>query len=157
MSNTSKEVHDQSLEEEQILARAKSIINARFVRGIRIDGAKDAKDLIVVKLANQAQEQFGCLFLDTRHNLIGFEVLFRGTIDRSNVYPRVVARRSLDLHAAAVILCHNHPSGDPQPSQADISLTNQLSETLKLFDVRVLDHVVVGGTQTYSLAEHGLL
>lgn len=153
----SDEINDREIDEEVVLQQAKAIMAARLARGIRIENAKDAKEHAVLKLTNLEQEEFGCLFIDTRNQVIAFEVLFYGTINRSNVYPRVVAKQALDLHAAAVILCHNHPSGDPNPSQSDITLTNQLKEVLQVFDISVLDHLIVGGSEVYSLAEHGLL
>lgn len=83
--------------------------------------------------------------------------MFRGTIDGANVYPREVVRASIAFNAAAVVLAHNHPSGFCEPSQADIRITERLKSALSLVDVRVLDHIVVGGSETYSFAEHGLL
>jgi DNA repair protein RadC len=100
---------------------------------------------------------FGCLFVDSQHRLIQNEELFRGSIDTTAVFPRVVAQRALQLNAAAVILYHNHPSGVPEPSAADRHLTTQLTQTLKLIDVRVLDHLVVAGTTAVSFAERGWL
>ena len=100
---------------------------------------------------------FGAIFLDNRHRVIGLEELFRGTIDGTSVHPRVVVQRALELNAAATIVFHNHPSGEPEPSQADRSLTRRLQEALALVDVRVLDHVVVGSQGTVSFAERGLL
>lgn len=157
MADDASELHDREVDEESVLRQAKAILAKRLARGTRITNAKDAQDLAILEFTNLEQEEFGCLFLDTRHQIIAFEILFRGTINRSNVYPRVIAKQALDLHAAAVVLCHNHPSGDPNPSQADIALTKQLTETLGLFDIRVLDHLIVGGATAYSLAEHGLL
>ncbi len=102
-------------------------------------------------------EVFAALFLDTRHRVIRFEELFRGTLDASSVYPREVARRALELNAAAVIFAHNHPSGVAEPSQADRAITEKLREALALFDIRVLDHIIIGDGEIYSFAEHGLL
>jgi DNA repair protein RadC len=83
--------------------------------------------------------------------------LFRGTIDQAAAHPREVVKTALRLNAAAVIFAHNHPSGDPEPSQADTLLTQRLRDALALLDVRTLDHLIVGGAGTVSFAERGLL
>ena len=97
------------------------------------------------------------LFLDTRHRLIDYVEMFRGTIDAAEVHPREVVKQALRLNAAAVIISHNHPSGNPEPSAADKALTAQLRQALALVDIRTLDHVIVAGTRTTSFAERGLL
>ncbi len=102
-------------------------------------------------------EVFACLFLDNQHRVISWEELFRGTLDGASVYPREVAKRALFHNAAAVIFAHNHPSGISEPSQADKQITDKLRQALGLFDVRVLDHFIVGDGEPYSFAEHGLL
>ncbi|AIL64288.1 DNA repair protein RadC [Pseudomonas alkylphenolica] len=106
-------------------------------------------------LRHEQSEAFGCLFLDTKHRPLGFEVLFRGTIDSASVYPREVVRRSLAKNAAALILCHNHPSGIPEPSQADLHMTLRLKDALSLVEVRVLDHIIVGDGEPLSMVEQG--
>ncbi|MEG2391340.1 MAG: DNA repair protein RadC, partial [Pseudomonas sp.] len=100
-------------------------------------------------------EVFGCLFLDSKHQVLTFEALFRGSIDNTSVHPREVVKRSLANNAAAVILCHNHPSGNSDPSQADQLLTKRLQKALDLIDVRVLDHFIVGEGEPLSMAECG--
>ncbi|MCY1366184.1 hypothetical protein D9M69_530660 [compost metagenome] len=100
---------------------------------------------------------FAALFLDSQHRLLEYVELFRGTIDAAAVYPREVVKEALRLNTAAVIFSHNHPSGNPEPSQADKVLTQRLKEALALVDVRTLDHVIVAGDATASFAEHGLL
>ncbi|GAB2780892.1 DNA repair protein RadC [Halomonas shantousis] len=102
-------------------------------------------------------EEFAVLFLDTQHRVIRFEVLFRGTLDSASVYPREVARRALELGAGAVIFAHNHPSGVAEPSDADRRITARLKEALALFEIRVLDHFVVGDAEVVSFAERGWL
>jgi DNA repair protein RadC len=102
-------------------------------------------------------EVFCCLFLDTRHRLIRYEELFRGTIDGATVYPREVVKRALLHNASAVILGHNHPSGVSEPSEADRSITLKLAKALALVEVRLLDHVVVSRGGHVSLAERGLV
>ena len=101
--------------------------------------------------------EIGCLYLDNRYRLCGFEQLFRGTIDGASVHPREVVKRALARRAAAVILAHNHPSGVAEPSRADELITTRLRDALALVDIRVVDHVIVGDGVCVSLAERGLL
>lgn len=108
-------------------------------------------------LAHKPHEVFAVLFLDTRHHLLAMEELFRGTLAQTSVYPREVVQRALHHGAAAVVLAHNHPSGDVQPSRADLALTESLRAALALLDVRVLDHVIVGPGRFLSMAQQGLL
>ncbi|HDY5567689.1 TPA: DNA repair protein RadC, partial [Pseudomonas aeruginosa] len=100
-------------------------------------------------------EVFALLMLDSRHRVIAFEEVFRGTLDGASVYPREVVKLALEHNAAALILVHNHPSGDPEPSMADRNLTTKLQDALNLVGVRTLDHVVVGNEGCVSLAELG--
>ena len=97
------------------------------------------------------------MYLDNRHRVISFAELFRGTIDGASVHPREVVKEALSRNAAAVILVHNHPSGLPEPSQADEFITRRLKDALALVDIRVLDHLVVGDGICESFAERGLL
>jgi DNA repair protein RadC len=101
------------------------------------------------------REQFGVLLLDQQHRLIAFEVLFQGTLNQASVHPREVLKAALDAHAAAVILTHNHPSGDPTPSQSDLQITRTLCQALALVDIRCLDHLIIGDFgRWHSLAQH---
>ena len=106
-------------------------------------------------LRHEPHEIFGCLFLDSKHRVLGFEALFQGTIDAAVVYPRQVVKRALAYNAAALILCHNHPSGNADPSQSDRVLTKRLQKALELIDVRVLDHFIIGDGEPLSMAEYG--
>ena len=108
-------------------------------------------------LAGRDREVFSCLFLDNQHRVIRCEDLFFGTLDGAAVYPREVATRALQYRAAALIFAHNHPSGVAEPSSADRRITERLRDALALFDIRVLDHVIVGSGRAYSFAEQGLL
>lgn len=108
-------------------------------------------------LSQQKREQFLVLFLNSQHQLLHSEVLFHGTINSAEVHPRVVVEKALSHHAAAVILSHNHPSGEPTPSDADQALTQQLIKALKLLDIKVLDHIIIAQSHSYSFAEHGIL
>ena len=115
------------------------------------------KRYLQLHLAGRGFEVFAVMFLDAQHRLLAFEEMFRGTLTQTSVYPREIVKRALDCHAAAVILAHNHPSGVAEPSQADRHLTDLLRNALRLIDVQVLDHLVVGQTQVVSFAERGLL
>jgi DNA repair protein RadC len=107
------------------------------------------------KLRPLPHEVFACLFLDTRHRVLAYEELFRGTLDGSEVHPREVARRCLAHNAAAVIFGHNHPSGNPEASAADRAVTARLKQALALVEVRVLDHFIVGDGEPTSMARRG--
>ncbi len=126
-------------------------------RGEALTGAGDTCRYLSARLRDYPYEVFACLFLDTRHRVIEFEELFRGTIDGASVHPREVVRRALAHNAAAVILAHNHPSGIAEPSRADRHITGRLTDALALVDVRVLDHLVVGDGEAVSFAERGWL
>lgn len=126
-------------------------------RGESLTSASITREYLIAQLRDRQQEQFACLFLDSQHRVIDFEILFHGTIDSASVYPREVVKRCLQLNAAAVIFAHNHPSGVAEPSQADERITARLVAALALVDIRVLDHFVVGDGQLVSFAERGLL
>ncbi len=102
-------------------------------------------------------ERFAVLFLNSKNHLIKFEYLFNGSINSAQVYPRTVAQHCLKYNAAAVIFAHNHPSGDTQPSAADLQLNNRLIAALALIDVKVLDHFILGKNQTFSMASHQMI
>ena len=116
-----------------------------------------AYDFLRSQIGNLDYEVFGCIYLDNRHRILGFEQLFRGTIDSASIFPREVLKQCLKKHAAAAIFAHNHPSGDITPSSADREITRKLVDALSLVDIRVLDHVIVGDPDCYSFAENGLI
>lgn len=122
-----------------------------------LESPQAVRDYLRLSLAQRPYEVFLCLFLDARHRLLAAEELFRGTLTQTAVHPREVARQALAHNAAAVIVAHNHPSGNPAPSQADLAMTKALAHSLSLIDVHVLDHFIVAGNTTYSMAEHRLL
>ena len=128
--------------------------------GPMMGGPAAVRDYLVLKNASHADqhiERFSVLFLDSQHRVLALEAIFTGTLTQTSVYPREVVRAAIRLNAAAVVLTHNHPSGSPTPSQADGILTRTLKSTLDLIDVRVLDHIIVAGTQSASMAELGLM
>ena len=128
---------------------------AGLERGEALTDPASAGRYFAQRLRGQPIEVFAVLFLDTRHRALGFEELFRGTIDGAEVHPREVVRRALAHNAAAVIVGHNHPSGNPEPSAADRAVTAQLKQSLALVDVRLLDHFVIGDGAPVSLAARG--
>jgi DNA repair protein RadC len=115
------------------------------------------KHYLQLQLAHKNHEVFAVLFLDNQNRMLAMEELFRGTLSQTSVYPREVVMRALHHQAAAVVLSHNHPSGSVQPSRADEHLTQTLKASLALVDVRVLDHIIVGQGQAFSMAEQGLM
>lgn len=115
------------------------------------------KEWLCLYCAGLEHEVFLILYLNTQYALIEAEELFRGTLTQTSVYPREVVKGALARNAAAVVLAHNHPSGDTEPSRADEHLTQSLKSSLMLVDVRILDHLIVGGDRTVSFAEKGLL
>ena len=108
-------------------------------------------------MAHEAREQFRVLFLDKKNQLIADEVMNEGTVDHAPVYPREVVRRALELGASAVILTHNHPSGDPTPSSADIDMTRQVIEAARALRIAVHDHLVIGREGVASFKALGLI
>jgi DNA repair protein RadC len=109
-----------------------------------------------IALANEPREQFRVLFLDKKNQLIADEVMNRGTVDHAPVYPREVVRRALELSSSSLILLHNHPSGDPTPSAADVEMTRQVVEAGRPLRVAIHDHLVVGREGVASLKALGL-
>ena len=141
--------------EAEILARAEEILRRRMERQGALSSPQDSADWLRMRLAHRDSEAFCVLFLDTRHRVLAFEEMFQGTLDGASVHPREVVRAALRHNAAAVILAHNHPSGEPEPSAADRSITFELKQALALIGVRVLDHLVIGA-HVVSLASRGL-
>jgi DNA repair protein RadC len=110
-----------------------------------------------VVLAREKVEQFRLLFLDNRNRLLADEAQARGTVNHTPVYPREVVKRALDLHATAVILVHNHPSGDPSPSQDDIEMTAEIKRAMAALGIVLHDHIIVGNGKWLSFRKTGLL
>ena len=140
---------------QAVLEMSRRHLAERLRRESALESPQAVSDYFKALLRHEPHEVFGCLFLDTRHRMLAFEVLFRGSIDSASVYPRQVVKRALAHNAAAVIFCHNHPSGISEPSQADRTLTQRLVKALDLIEVRVLDHFIVGDGQPLSMVERG--
>ncbi len=140
---------------QAVLEMGRRHLAERMRQKTALENPQVVRDYLKAMLRHEPHEVFGCLFLDSKHQVLTFETLFRGSIDNTAVHPREVVKRSLANNAAAVILCHNHPSGNTDPSQADRLLTKRLQKALELIDVRVLDHFVVGDGEPWSMAECG--
>lgn len=146
-----------SLTESQIIKAATALLSKQVKRGEALTNPDITRAFLQLNLRALEHEVFGCLYLDNQHRVIKFVILFRGTIDGASVYPREVAKQALKLNAAAVIFAHNHPSGITEPSAADRQITQKLKEALSLFDIRTLDHFIIGDGLPYSFAEHGII
>ena len=149
--------------DEKVIARAFRMIEQRAAEtigsyeGTKIHGTHTAKQLAVLDLATEEREIFAVAYLTTRHELIEWRRMFYGTINACTVHVREVVKHALKVNAAAVVLAHNHPSGNPDPSPSDEALTREMATALRVIGVNVLDHVVVAGSCSLSMAERGLL
>lgn len=144
-------------EQDSIINLALEVLRNRHRPGQELTSPDDTKKHLRIELSELKNECFGALFLDNKNRVICNETLFYGSISSASVYPRVVVQRSLELNAAGLILYHNHPSGEPEPSLSDSTITKRLIEALALVDIRVLDHLVVGSEGVVSLAERGMI
>jgi len=126
-------------------------------KDVMLGGSQATIDFLTLQLRDRSYEVFSVIFLDTRHQVIAYRELFRGTINGANVPPREVVKESLKYNAASLIVAHNHPSGVAEPSPADINLTARLSQALCLMEIKLLDHIIVGEDCCVSFAERGLM
>lgn len=140
---------------QAVMELARRSISEELKVGEALNSPQAVKQYLQLLLAKKAYESFAVLFLDVKNRLIAAEELFRGTLMHTSVYPREVVKAALAHNAASIILAHNHPSGTPEPSTADRTLTGALKQALGLVDIRVLDHFIVAGRHVYSFAEHG--
>ena len=154
-----------TLSETAIIDRALNIIDQKFKSSLYLDASYQPKlftspkrvlEFCKLKIGYEESEKFAVLFLDTRHRLISFDIMFHGTIDGASIHPREIIKKALQYNAAAMILSHNHPSGICTPSQADKMITTRIVDAAKLMEIRVLDHIIVG-EEYYSFASHGLM
>ncbi|MEB4602842.1 RadC family protein [Raoultella ornithinolytica] len=125
--------------------------------GASFTSSNAVRDWLRLNLATLEREEFTALFLDNQHRLIAHETLFTGTINHTQVHPREVVKAGLKHNCAAVIVAHSHPSGEAEPSQADRKITERLRAALELVEIRLLDHLVVGGMEIISFSERGWL
>ena len=155
-----EELHRAGLDAGRL--RAAVEIGTRYVSaavepGETLTSPATTRTALLARLRERPHEVFACLFLDNRHRVLAFEELFRGTIDGASVHPREVAKRALELNAAAVVAAHNHPSGVAEPSPSDRAITTRLRDALALVEVRLIDHFVIGDGDVVSFAERGWL
>ncbi len=143
--------------EADILDMALKLARGRLSKGRKIEQPSSAFSYLQTLMHEYEHEVFGVLFLDTKHRVIRFEELFKGTLDAASVYPREVTKRALELNAAAVILVHNHPDGLPAPSEQDLNLTEKIEFLANELDVCLIDHLIVTRVQAYSLKTGKLL
>lgn len=142
---------------DQILDAAQQVIRQKTKRGADFKNPSSAAQFLIPKMAELEHEVFVVMFLDVRHHLIEYSEMFRGTYNSAQVHPREVVKEALRFNAASVILAHNHPSGNSDPSSADRHITQMIKNALALVDVSVLDHFVIGGGDYTSFAARGLL
>ena len=143
--------------EHPIVRQALELLVCEIQQTDTLKSPDAVKDYLRLRLGDRPHEVFAVVFMDSQNRVITYEELFRGTLSQTSVYPREVVMEALKRNAAAVILCHNHPSGSAQPSKADEALTLSLKSALALVDVRVLDHMIVTRTKVLSFAEEGLI
>lgn len=156
MTTSKKYQQQQRYQENEVLEHAAQILANRYLRTDAFCHPEATKEFLRFKLGGLEREVFAVMLLDNQHRLIEFNELFKGTVDAASVYPREVVKAALACNAAAVIFAHNHPSGQPEPSEADKRITQRLKDALALVYIRVLDHIVVG-EGCVSFAERGLL
>lgn len=141
--------------EDQIIAAAEAILLKRLQRKGKIADPSEATRYLRAHCGGLEHEVFGVMFLDTRHSILAIEDMFRGTLDGAEVHPREICKRALHHNAAGVILFHCHPSGNPEPSQADRACTTRIKQALNLLDIRTLDHFIITGDECTSMAARG--
>ena len=145
-------------QDRRLIQRALRVLDRHLHEpGVAFTSTHAVREWLRLHMAALEREEFRVLYLDNQNQLIAHEALFTGTISHTEVHPREVVKRALYFNAAAVIFAHNHPSGEITPSQADKAITQQLVQALMLVEIRVSDHLIVGGRQIFSFAEYGLL
>jgi DNA repair protein RadC len=142
---------------QAVLEMSKRALGETLQQTDSFSSPTQVKHYLQLQLSQLQREVFGIMFLDAQNRLIAYETLFEGSLMQTSVYPREVVKRALALNAAALILSHNHPGGHATPSQADEQLTRSLKDALNLVDIKVLDHIIVAGQQSFSFSERGLI
>lgn len=144
-------------DEQATINKAIQILESKVLSTDFITSSSKAVEIFRLKLSSKTYEVFAVMFLTTRNQVIEVTEMFNGTIDAASVYPREVAKRALEVNAASIIMAHNHPSDNAEPSNSDIVLTNRLASALGLLDITVIDHIIVTKNDYCSFAERGLL
>ncbi|EMF0917830.1 RadC family protein [Providencia stuartii] len=142
---------------KQQIHEVREYLSQQLYRTEQLSSPKDTEDFLAVHLGDKEQEVFAVIFLNGQNQVIQYAEMFNGTINYTSIFPREIAKLGLKLNAANIICAHNHPSGTPTPSESDIAATLTLKETMKLLDITLLDHIIVAGGKTVSLAERGLV
>lgn len=143
---------------DEVIEAAKSIMESKITKqNLVLNNSALVKNYMMTRIGSKEHEVFSILFLNIKHKLIAVEDMFRGTLDSASVYPREVLKTALKHNAASLILAHNHPSGEVEPSKADIDITNKLKDALALIDIKVLDHIIVSGFKSFSFQDNGLI
>jgi DNA repair protein RadC len=142
---------------KSVHAAALRLMRAEVINQPVLNNWDRLMDYLNAEISRERVEQFRVLFLDNRNRLLADEAQQRGTVNHTPVYPREVAKRALELHATALILVHNHPSGDPTPSRDDIAMTQQVKEAVSALSITLHDHIVVGNGKWLSFLQEGLL
>jgi DNA repair protein RadC len=136
---------------------ARRYLADRIVDMDYIRSSEDVLDYLRHNLRDKSKEVFMIIYLNGRNQILKMEKLFEGTLNTSAVYPREVVKRALENDASALVLVHNHPSGNPSPSQDDLTITKKLKDAVKTIDIYIHDHLIIAGNDIYSFADHGLI
>lgn len=140
---------------QAVLEMSRRYLQEPLQKGLILTSAAQTKAFLLAKMHAYPHEVFAAILLDTQHQIICFHEFFFGSIDSANVHPRIIMQKVLRENAAAIILVHNHPSGDPTASISDKKITKKIVDAMQLIDVRVLDHFIIGYQKTTSFAEKG--
>ncbi|EDQ6205884.1 MULTISPECIES: RadC family protein [Enterobacteriaceae] len=143
--------------EHLLIEQARKLLRASVRKGKQLTSPDDVRDFLLFTLALRENEVFGVVLLDNQNRVQVWRELFQGSVNETPIYPREVVKLALQHNAAAIILVHNHPSGSTEVSAQDRHITQRLQQALELIDVRVLDHFIVAGDCTVSMAERGQL
>lgn len=141
--------------DDAVIEQALAILDKRVRRGPVFADPTTIGRYLKLQLQGHEREHFAAVFLNAKHHLLAYEVLFTGSLEGTEVHPREVVKQALRHNASAVVVAHNHPSGDPTPSAADRSMTIRLRDALRMVDIRLLDHFVIGVGDPYSMASKG--
>jgi DNA repair protein RadC len=136
---------------------ARRYLADRIVDMDYIQSSEDVLDYLRHNLRDKSQELFMVIYLNGRNQILKMETLFEGTLNTSAVYPREVVKKALENDASALVLVHNHPSGNPSPSKDDLTITKKLKESARTIDIYIHDHLIIAGNDVYSFADHGLI
>ena len=145
----------------QILALSELFRRFRTLKAmkkdVKINSPKDLADLLIGEMNDLTQEVLKVVLLSTKNIIIGTKDVFKGSLNTSIVHPREIFKQAIDKHSASIIICHNHPSGDPTPSKEDINITLRIKECGNILGIQLVDHIIIGNNKFVSLKERGLI